>query len=209
MSGCKHDDPIEEVDFGYDYLPLNVGSWIEYDVDSIVYDDFNALVDTFSFIQRDECVEIFKDLDGRTVYRFERFKRTSDTASMLFVRSYTRLIQGVRAEMQENNLVTVPIVFPPKQGEEWDANAFNARESQEYLIDYVDQMEIIGGESFDQSLRVIQLNDTDNFIIKRFAEERFARNVGLIYKRWFDIETQFGIDSGLLRIQTIRGFSAN
>ncbi|MDB4104209.1 hypothetical protein N9545_01625 [Salibacteraceae bacterium] len=50
LGACKRNNQIQEVDFGYDYLPLYQGAWIEYDVDSIVYDDFNASVDTFSFI---------------------------------------------------------------------------------------------------------------------------------------------------------------
>ena len=206
-SSCKRDDQVDPVDFGYDYMPLLRGSWIEYDVDSIVYDEFNARVDTFSFIQRDECVEAYKDLEGRTTFRFERFKRYSDTASMQFVTTYTRLVQGVRAELFENNVRTVPLVFPPKDGEDWDVNAFNALGSQEYSYDYVGRTDTLGGTLFDNTLRVIQQNDTDNFIIKQFAEERYTRNVGLVYKRWFDIETQFGIDSGLQWVQTIRNFS--
>jgi len=207
LSSCKRNDQVDPVDFGYDYLPLLRGSWIEYDVDSIVYDEFNARVDTFSFIQRDECVEAYKDLEGRTTFRFERFKRTSDTGAMKYVATYTRLIQGVRAELFENNVRTVPLVFPPKEGEDWDANAFNALGAQDYSYDYVDKTDTFNFVPFDNTLRVIQLNDTDNFIIKQFAEERYTRGVGLVYKRWFDIETQFGIDSGLQWVQQIRDFS--
>jgi len=204
LGACKRNNQIQEVDFGYDYLPLYQGAWVEYDVDSIVYDDFNASVDTFSFIQRDECVEEYKDLEGRTVYRFERFKRTSDTASNNYVSTYTYVVQGVRAELSENNIKTVPLVFPPKVGEDWDANAFNIEKPLFYSYDYVDQNEAFGDDVFENTLRVIQVNDTDNFIIKQFAEERFARNVGLVYKKWFNIETQFGIDSGLQWIQEYR-----
>ena len=207
LGSCKRNDQTEPVDFGYDYLPLLRGAWIEYDVDSIVYDEFNARVDTFSFIQLDECVEAYKDLEGRTTFRFDRYKRTSDTGAMQYVATYTRLIQGVRAELFENNLRTVPLVFPPKAGEDWNANAFNALGAQDYSYDYVDQIDTFGSVPFENTLRVIQLNDTDNFIIKQFAEERYTRGVGLVYKRWFDIETQFGIDSGLQWVQQIRDFS--
>ncbi|MDB4104208.1 hypothetical protein N9545_01620 [Salibacteraceae bacterium] len=106
--------------------------------------------------------------------------------------------------MSENNIKTVPLVFPPKVGEDWDANAFNIEKPLFYSYDYVDQNEAFGDDVFENTLRVIQVNDTDNFIIKQFAEERFARNVGLVYKKWFDIETQFGIDSGLQWIQEYR-----
>jgi hypothetical protein len=73
----------------------------------------------------------------------------------------------------------------------------------------VDEPFTIGTLSFDRTLRVILENDTDNFVVKRYSEERYARNVGLISKRYFHIETQFEIDSGLQWIQRISGIGFN
>lgn len=43
IAGCKREQ-ADEIDFGYDYLPLVVGQSIDYHVDSTVYDDFSSLM---------------------------------------------------------------------------------------------------------------------------------------------------------------------
>lgn len=205
LAACGDDPVTESKDFGYDYQPLSVGSWIEYDVDSIHLNSFTVTADTYSFVMRDEIVEAMEDLEGRTAFRVRRTYTNADTAD-LFRKNYTRLITGVRAEVLEENIRSVNLTFPPVNGETWDANGFNTRDEQTYLYEYVDRSDQIMDQSFERTLRVIQENDTDNFVIRRFSEERYGRGVGLIFKEYFQVETQFDIDSGLHWIQTIRDY---
>ena len=78
---CKKDAP-SKVEVGYNYYPNKVGSWIIYDVDSIVWDDFNApniAIDTFTYQIKEVNESFFLDNEGRETTRIERYKRTNST----------------------------------------------------------------------------------------------------------------------------------
>ncbi len=126
LVGCK-DDPPNEIDFGYNYLPLEIGNWVEYDVDSIVFDAFTEQVDTYNFRLRDIIAETFEDLDSRDVYRVEQsyVGGLESDPTYTFRKTYSLVVNGVRAERLDDNLKTVILVFPPRQGATWDGNAFN------------------------------------------------------------------------------------
>ncbi len=207
--GCGGDDPDEftPTDFGYDYLPLTVGDWIEYKVDSTVYDDFTQSVDTFTFFHREQIVESYDDLEGREVYRVERFRKESEGDTYRRILTFELLQTAQRAERKAFGQRIVPLTYPVSEGRTWDANAFNTDQSQDYEYLSVDDLESINGLDFQQSVRVLQANDTDNFVIREYAEERYARGIGLIYQENLFIETQFGIDSGLHMIRSIVDWS--
>lgn len=205
LSACKDDPPIK-TDFGYNYQPLSVGQWVEYDVDSIVYDDFAQTVTTYAFFVRETVVETFEDAEGRTSYRVERSKREAETDEWKVYQSYALVLDGIRLERVDNNLRTVPLIFPPEAGEDWNGNAFNTLDEESYTYDYVDRKVNFGPMTLDSTLRVIQNNDTDNFVLKTYTEERYARDVGLVYKEFLDLEIQISGDSGLHWIQVVRDF---
>lgn len=190
VASCKDSPNNPEIDLGFDYLPLKVGSVLEYDVDSIVYDEFTATVDTFSFKLREVCTDTFSDLEDRLAYRFERLIKRDDTSDYAFHSTFYLVTDGVRTERFENNLRTVQLVYPPVLGEDWDANVFNTLSPSDREFESVDASYSQGELAFDSTIHVILENDTDNFVIKRFSEERYAKHVGLITKRYFDIETQ-------------------
>lgn len=202
---CKDDREKPDIDFGYNYMPLAEGAWIEYTVDSIVSDEFLQTTTTYSFTLRETVAEKYEDAEGRTIFRIERSKRTSDTSAFEVVGSYALLHDGIRVERVDENLRVVPLIFPPKSGEDWNGNAFNTKGEQQFEYDYVDRAGTYNGLALDSTLRVIQWNDTSNFVIKQYSEERYARNIGLIYREYIDIETQFSVDSGLHWIQVISG----
>lgn len=204
FTGCRKKEEAKGPDLGYAYWPEDVGHWVEYNVDSIVYNDFADSVERYSFQLRDEIVETFTDLEGRPTQRVERFRRWNDSAQWELVETHVqnRLVQS--AQQVEGNTRYIKLQFPPHAGDRWNGNATNALEDNEYTYDYTDEAETFGTIAFDSVLRVIQVNDTDNFVVKTYAEERYARHAGLVYKRSFHIETQFEVDSGLQYIQVVK-----
>jgi hypothetical protein len=205
VTACKQDPPVT-VDLGHNYYPLSVGSWVEYQVDSIAYDEFNASVDSFLFFLREECVEVFVDLEGRDAFRFERYIRSSDTASWRFRSSFYVVTESTRTEQVESNVRQVVLTYPPSAGKSWDRNAFNSKEQQSIRYLEVDMPYGLNGLTIDSVAQVILQSDTDNFIVKSYSDERYARNIGLVQKEFYYIETQFNIDSGVHWIQTARSW---
>lgn len=205
LSSCGGEDEPRP-DLGYNYLPLAQGNSYTYEVDSVVFDEFNERIDSFRFTLRDEYVEVIEDLEGRAALRVERYKRFTDTADFRFQYAYTVTMDRVRAERKVNNQTEVFFVFPPREDDDWDANAFNSKDEQTYYYLSVDASDEVSGMGFDSVTTVIQQEDTAIFIFRSYAEERFARNVGLIYREFFDIETQQNVDSGLHWIQRLSDY---
>jgi len=47
IASCKKDETVP--DLGYGYYPAAIGTYVVYDVDSFVYNDFTHKIDTFQF----------------------------------------------------------------------------------------------------------------------------------------------------------------
>ncbi|MGD1844835.1 MAG: hypothetical protein ACFB10_05520 [Salibacteraceae bacterium] len=123
---CK-DKSGEPEDLGYDYFPVETGHWVEYKVDSIVYDPFNQSIDTFQFFLREEIAGEFQDLEGRSTLRIERFKRENDTLAWRLIDVWTANRTSTTAERVEENERIVKLSFPVRLNQQWNGNAFNLR----------------------------------------------------------------------------------
>ena len=67
------------VDYYYNYFPLEVNSWVEYDVIDITHSDFGS--DTLIYQLKEIITEEFLDNSGRLTYRIERFIKDSTNSN--------------------------------------------------------------------------------------------------------------------------------
>lgn len=193
---CKRDE-APKANYGYNYLPLEIGRELVYHVDSTYFNDFTGTDSTYSFTIKDRVAETFTDAAGRTVFRIEQSRKKSDTAEFDIVGSYSIYKDKSLVEKTQDNLRVVPLVFPIRSGHQWDGNIFNTRVEDHFQYAYFDQSTEVNGITMDSSLRVLQLVDTQNFIVKRFDEEQYARGVGLIYKEHLYTVRKTNGDSGV------------
>ena len=194
--GCKKPKD-KTIDFGYNYLPLSVGAEHVYKVDSTVFNDFTGSDSTYTYRQREVIRETYTDAEGRTNYRVEVAKQIGDTGDWNIVRSYAWWKGPEAAQRLDNNVRVVPLVFPVSKANIWDGNAFNKWPEADYRYDYVDRSETINGIVFDSVARVIQVVDTNNLVVKQYKEERYARNLGMVYQEFLHTVRKTGGDSGL------------
>lgn len=200
FAGCK-DKNSDPVDLGHDFFPVNPGTWVEYDVDSIVHDPFNQRIDTFEFFVREVIESEFTDLEGRTSQRIERFKRESDTMPWRLTDVWTAIRTSTTAERVEENERFIKLAFPVGLNDRWDGNAFNLKSEEEYEYTEVDVSALVNGLTYSQSLTVLQF-DNSNLIEREFGLEKYARDIGMIYKEFTILDLQR--DSGLdLRMELI------
>jgi len=212
FSGCKKDEEIT-IDQGYDYFPLKAGHTIIFDVDSIVYDDFfiPVKIDTFKYQVKEIVESSFIDGQGREAWRLERYIKT-DTTAWEIRQVWTAIRTATTAEKVEENLRYIKIAFPVKENKTWDGNSYNNLASQEYRIEELNESAQIGALSFEETLQVLQ-GDDENLIEKFYAEERYARNVGLIYKEFVDVKKEIvgpgqqQIKSGLIFKMRVNSYS--
>lgn len=205
IASCKGPEP-EAIDFGYDYVPLAIGSEAMFRVDSIFYDEFliDDPIDTVYYLIKETVVDTQRDLTGNMAYVVER--TTYDTNGMENGTPFrfTRTRVSNRIEEQIGNLRKVILTFPVTQGTTWDGNAFNSLEDQNFEYASVSENYNLEGQQFDSVVTIVQIEDSTNFIFKQYTEEKYARNIGKIYREHLIKKTQFGSgDSGVFVIEKI------
>ncbi len=192
---CKRDG-APQPDMGYNYFPNKVGKYVIYNVDSIVY---NAEVaDTFRFQIKEKIESIFPDNQNRPTMRIERYFRSNVSMSWILRDVWAANRTARTAEKVEENERFIKLVFPLKKNQSWNGNAQNTNDAWTYTYSFFDLPRTINNIVFDSVLEVKQ-RDESSLIHKKYYIERYARNVGLVYKNVIYVISQpNGIpDSGL------------
>ena len=200
------EDPFElPPDTSQEYYPLEIGRFWEYRVDSIIFDANAAQrVDTaFSGWVREVVVDTFWDLNQHPWYRIERYER-ADTTELWSIRQVqAATIRGGEALWLENDLTFAKLIFPLQPFVSWNGNkyidpstiVFISGESLEmfkgwnYRILSLDVADTIGGNTWPEVVTV-ENADVDLGIERRFAQEKYARGVGLVERKLEILDTQ-------------------
>ncbi|MCH8330923.1 MAG: hypothetical protein IH946_06020 [Bacteroidetes bacterium] len=217
---CNKVDPTVDLDFHYDYYPVDTGHTLIYDVDSIFYDDFfvPVKIDTVTYQIKEVIVSTFMDNENRISYRVETFKRYDDDGEWNIEKVFYKNRTATTAERVEDNLRFIKLIFPPKEGTVWKGNAYIvAKDDLKYLKDW--EYEImsegdpypVGTLNFNETVTVEQENEL-NAIEQHYGLEVYAKNVGLIYKQLINLDRKnnaFGDwESGFILTYTINSYIA-
>ena len=191
LNSCSDDenDTPATVFFGYDYLPLQIGQESTYSIDSVLYDEFTGRVDTARLQLKEMVKSSFKDAENREAFLVDIYRRENDTLPWNFVKVVAKTRTSVRYELLEDNLITVPLIFPVGENKSWDANRLNVEDEQTYNYESVHASFELNGERYDSTITIEQI-DNENLIEKMFAEEKYALHFGLIYRKDINIETE-------------------
>ncbi len=190
--------PIDPQVYGYEFFPLEVGKYRVYQVDSIQFDvggDNLPTQDSSTFFLREETVEQYEDETGAMIYRIERYRADTLGAPWRIVDVVTQSRSINQAYHTEDNVKYIPMVFPIKEGQEWDGNAFVPEDmvvlvlgesiemfkGWQYKVLATDQAETIGPHTYD-AVVTIQQSDDENLIEYRHSIEKYAKDVGRIYR---------------------------
>jgi hypothetical protein len=187
FTSCKKEVVPEHIDFGYTYFPVNISHYIIYDADSIVYNDFTGTVDTFSFEVKHYFESEFIDNSGRTCQRIEIYKRNNDTLPWQIKHVWHSIRTEYTAEVVEENIRYIKLSFPVKKFKKWNGNAYNTEGEQIYKYISVDEPYANKYLYFDSTLTVLQKDDS-TLINTDYAAEIYARNIGLVYKKYLHLE---------------------
>jgi hypothetical protein len=175
---------------GYEFFPSEVGHFVTYKVDSIVYDDFYnpVKIDTFSFLIKELIDAELEKNAGKKTQRIVRFIKKNDTLNWEVESAITHQITSTTAEIVEDNQRYIKLIFPPKENNSWNGNAYNTLPKQIYKYKNINKKIELASFTFDTTLTVVQI-DEENLIEKIYSEERYAINVGLVYKKNTSLKT--------------------
>jgi hypothetical protein len=198
---CGKKTETIDTSVGKDYYPLTIGKYIEYKYDSTIYDDFIGKVYTNRYIARDVIDSSFIDLSGNTVYEIMRYIRplNDSTFEPLFV--YTAGLVGNQMQINELNLRYIKMVYPATFTGIWNGNAYinTSNTDNSWLFGwrykYADFGKAYAPDSamnFANTLTVNQIEFSDgdttatNSVYGSYtsAKEIYAKNVGLVYKKF-------------------------
>ena len=167
-------------DFQYEYSPVDVGSWIEYEVIDVTHTSFGS--DTLNYYLKEVKANEFIDNEGEISQRLERYWKF-DINEEYTIKDiwYSKVTTTTAEKVEENNRYT-KLIFPIKFGAYWDGNAYNSFLEWEYEYDSIHEPYIINGLSFDSTLRV-QQRDFYTAVEYEKCHEIYAKHVGMIYKK--------------------------
>jgi hypothetical protein len=193
-AGCKKKKTEAPPDVGYGYAPDIPGKYVVYDVDSTVFDDFAKDTLYYKYRIKEKLEETFTDNQGRTAIRLVRYVKRYDPAksydqipwTLKDVWNYTRTATSL--EVVEENVRYTKLVFPVKTDVSWNGNAQTTQPSMDYKYLFTDQKHTVNGTVFDDVLCVEQKDDKrKNVIHRQYYIEKYARNVGLVYREITDV----------------------
>ncbi len=208
FAACKDESTIEEfeLDFGYEYFPLEIGKFKEYIVDSTIYDigpnEITTILSSRTYL-REVVTDTLLDNLGRVAYQIERFERTGLEDPWIIKDVWLMVRTEAQAESLEENLRFVKMVFPLKEGVVWNGNRFidvtlqipiagetvEVFKSWEYEVDFVGEPIAVNNELFDDAVQITQA-DNENLIELRVSREQYIRNVGLAFREMKILDTQ-------------------
>lgn len=193
-------------DFGYNYFPLEQGREWVYQLDSVIYNDFEQRIDTFRYQLKEVVGDTSRDNEGQLYYRINRYMRNDSSETWRFRNVWRAQVIDYQAHRIENNQRFIKLAFPPRLDKYWDGTVYiNAdttvsipggsiniyKDWDDFTYLGVDEWEQIGNANFDSTLFVRQV-DKENNIERRYSIEQYARGVGLIYKEMLILDTQCG-----------------
>lgn len=210
-AGCKKEEPAEP-DLGYTYFPTAIGTWVEYQVDSMWRDDRTAVLDSVSYRLRERIMEHYTDNEGRPCQRIHRY--VLDPQGDWVVRDvWTATIDAYAAERTEENYRRLKLSFPIRSSRTWDINVYGTGaaddpdDDDELLVDY-DEIDEPWSNQFMSFDRTVLVKNTvpANFVDKRNFEERYADGVGMVDKYWEESNTQVRYPPGAPPVIEIQGW---
>ncbi len=206
LVSCGKESAEPDYEDASDYMALEPGKTILYQLDSIVKKPFNDTAFlTISYQAKDVVDAEITDNLGRSSWRVFRYLRpVNSTNEQDWAPNMTYMITPLRkgVEVIENNLRFQKLIFPIDQNTVWKGNT-HINTTPGGPLDYLDAWEYSYsaiGESFspfdtpiENTLTVLQADealgvqnekpeDPDLDAYRTYSVEVYAKNIGLIYK---------------------------
>ncbi|MCB0506697.1 MAG: hypothetical protein R2739_08720 [Chitinophagales bacterium] len=202
---CTKAVTYDEYDYGYNYLPTDSGRFVIYKVDSILYNDFDHSRRYSSIYLKEKIGEQFTDNMGRNAKKILRYYSDTLTSNWEIFNVDYLVKTEQNVERVEDNLRYIKLTFPNDVNTKWLGNKlitipppYILDSTNYYLSDWKytikerDRHFNDGFQTFDSTLLVSQIQDS-TAIYKTYSIEKYARNVGLVYKELWIVTGQINI----------------
>lgn len=190
------------------YIPLQVGKYITYRMDSLTFYYYGQSDTITSYLAKDSVEQKTMDGTGATVWLVTRY--LSDTTGSFWSPSMTYVVSPSNSaiDVTENNLRFVKLGFPMDLGFSWTGNTYlpyNPYQDLFYYSDYINldltdwnyvytqvnqPFTVENGTTFDSATTILQVADSTNvpianptaFAANTYWSETYAKSIGMIYR---------------------------
>lgn len=180
-TGALENDPKY---IGWDYFPLDSGSYSIYRVTDITY-TLGGVTDTAVYLLRETVTGPYENLENGTSYRLSREVKGVDEGAWQQDSIWWAKKDLKTALVVEHNIPIIKMAFPLKENKSWDANSLNVLEKDVFFLKNVgipfSDTTGVGG-SYEKTVTVVQEDINDNIIFRNQRTEIYAENTGLVYK---------------------------
>ena len=194
-----------------EYYPLQVGKFISYNLDSTVFINFNTRDTVVRYQVKDSVDAKLTDNLGQPAYRIIRYVRKDASRSWTPNNTFMAVQTPNSIEFVENNLRFIKLVLPIKQDYTWKGNRYLTfdpypsygfssafMDGWDYTYRDVNSSLIVGGLNYQNILTVAERDETlgdpkiagTSYAEKTYSIEKYAKNIGLIYKEFIHWEYQ-------------------
>ena len=192
FEGCKKTES-QPIDLGYDYFPNKERSYIIYQIDSTVY----GLEELHYHFQLKELLaEAFVDEQGDEAMRVERYTRANGASAWNKIGELVQKRTTTTAERVEGNNRFIKLAFPFRSGKTWKGNAYNTLGDWNYRTDNFDVPADLGVLEFPKTSKVTA-RENINLVQNQVSYEIYARNTGLIFRKYTDLNIQTQQTTGI------------
>lgn len=197
-----------------DYIPLQIGKYITYRLDSLVFTGFGRNIETHRYQVKYVVDAQITDNQGRPAYRIYSYISDS-TGTEPWTPSGTSVITPLSnsIEVTENNLRVVALHLPVRDGFTWKGNIYLPADPYEslnpsnnydngmndwdfYYDGGIEPSESILGHTYDSVCTVEQIDEVTNvgasapvivdtiYGSKSRSVDKYSKGVGLVYRKY-------------------------
>lgn len=209
ISSCSNKNETFETENITEYTNLAVGKYIVYRLDSLVYTNFGRTEEIHSYQVKHEISAQMTDNLGRPSFRVYRYIRdSSGTQSWQPNGTYLITPLSDQLEVIDDNLRFIKLHMPMKEGFSWKGNKYFPDNTYDHLSPlnsydneiqewdyYYDRFEpsvvhrnqtyadVWTVEEFDEVIN-IPVSDPTLYGSRIRAVEKYAKNIGLVYREY-------------------------
>lgn len=194
-------DPIDY------FMPMQIGKYAIYRLDSLNFYYYGQLDTTTSYLAKDSVEKSFTDGSGKQAFLVTRYLGDLSGSYWTPGQSYTVTPSAQQVYMTEDNLRYLKLASPIDEGFTWSGNSALPYAPFQDFFDFSDggnimlsawnytyqkvaQPYTLGTTKYDSTVTVMLVNDSSNVPIvdpKSFASrtywiETYAKHVGLVYR---------------------------
>jgi hypothetical protein len=189
--GCKPSDNVIPLNLKASFSPIQIGKFIIYSYEELNHNSFDSKTDTINYWIKETIETSFLDQENDSAYRL-RIDHSSDEGLNWGFQYYAVLKEDdYGIERSDFDIKRVKLSYPVHDNKRWDINMFNNQDIQYGYYKNTDTPHQIEDSLFNETV-IVKLADQEDIIFTHFEEEVYARGLGLIKRKFIDIETQPG-----------------